>query len=69
MRGFFESPCSPRCLCGVGDILFTGSQDGDIMIWDLNNLQHLGNARVRLRLRAGLNVLPTNGVARRWPTR
>ena len=39
------------------------------MIWDLNNLQHLGNARVRLRLRAGLNVLPTNGVARRWPTR
>jgi len=33
---------SVLCLCGVGDILFTGSQDGDIMIWDLNNLQYIG---------------------------
>jgi len=30
------------CLCAVGDILFTGSQDGNIMIWDLNNLQYIG---------------------------
>lgn len=30
------------CLCGVGDILFTGSQDSNIMIWDLNNLQYIG---------------------------
>ncbi|CAL1173557.1 unnamed protein product [Cladocopium goreaui] len=30
------------CLCGVGDILFTGSQDSSIMIWDLNNLQYIG---------------------------
>lgn len=30
------------CLCGVGDILFTGSQDNIIMIWDLNNLQYIG---------------------------
>lgn len=29
-------------LCGVGDILFTGSQDSHIMIWDLNNLQYIG---------------------------
>lgn len=29
-------------LCGVGDILFTGSQDNHIMIWDLNNLQYIG---------------------------
>eukprot|EP00440_Ansanella_granifera_P040593 gb/GFBE01044027.1/.p1 GENE.gb/GFBE01044027.1/~~gb/GFBE01044027.1/.p1 ORF type:complete len:548 (+),score=72.37 gb/GFBE01044027.1/:1-1644(+) len=33
---------SVLCLCGVGDILFTGSQDGSIMIWDLNNLQYIG---------------------------
>jgi len=30
------------CLCSVGDILFTGSQDSNIMIWDLNNLQFIG---------------------------
>jgi len=30
------------CLCGVGDILFSGSQDTNIMIWDLNNLQYIG---------------------------
>merc|ERR1719379_2446412 len=30
------------CLCSVGDILFTGSQDSNIMIWDLNNLQYIG---------------------------
>mmetsp|Transcript_37306 Transcript_37306/g.79234 ORF Transcript_37306/g.79234 Transcript_37306/m.79234 type:complete len:552 (+) Transcript_37306:64-1719(+) len=30
------------CLVGVGDILFTGSQDSHIMIWDLNNLQYIG---------------------------
>lgn len=30
------------CLCSVGDILFTGSQDSTIMIWDLNNLQFIG---------------------------
>jgi len=30
------------CLCGVGDILFTGSQDSNIIIWDLNNLQYIG---------------------------
>lgn len=30
------------CLCTVGDILFTGSQDNNIMIWDLNNLQYIG---------------------------
>lgn len=30
------------CLCSVGDILFTGSQDSMIMIWDLNNLQYIG---------------------------
>ena len=28
-----------QCLCSVGDVLFTGSQDCNIMIWDLNNLQ------------------------------
>ncbi|CAK9070664.1 unnamed protein product [Durusdinium trenchii] len=33
---------SVLCLCGVGDILFTGSQDSSIMIWDLNNLQYIG---------------------------
>lgn len=26
----------------VGDVLFTGSQDHQIMIWDLNNLQYIG---------------------------
>ena len=56
--------CSePRCLCGVGDILFTGSQDGDIMIWDLNNLQHLGNARARLDSGTRLNVQSAHGKA------
>mmetsp|Transcript_117139 Transcript_117139/g.326344 ORF Transcript_117139/g.326344 Transcript_117139/m.326344 type:complete len:554 (-) Transcript_117139:82-1743(-) len=30
------------CLCGVGDVLFTGSQDSNIIIWDLNNLQYIG---------------------------
>mmetsp|Transcript_8911 Transcript_8911/g.19607 ORF Transcript_8911/g.19607 Transcript_8911/m.19607 type:complete len:536 (-) Transcript_8911:97-1704(-) len=30
------------CLCAVGDIIFTGSQDSNIMIWDLNNLQYIG---------------------------
>eukprot|EP00397_Hematodinium_sp_SG-2012_P012875 GEMP01013058.1.p1 GENE.GEMP01013058.1~~GEMP01013058.1.p1 ORF type:complete len:630 (+),score=130.89 GEMP01013058.1:97-1986(+) len=30
------------CLCIVGDVLFTGSQDQNIMIWDLNNLQYIG---------------------------
>jgi len=30
------------CLCTVGDVLFTGSQDCNIMIWDLNNLQYIG---------------------------
>ena len=30
-----------QCLCSVGDVLFTGSQDCNIMIWDLNNLQDL----------------------------
>lgn len=30
------------CLCAVGDILFTGAQDNNIMIWDLNNLQYIG---------------------------
>lgn len=29
-------------LCTVGDVLFTGSQDCNIMIWDLNNLQYIG---------------------------
>eukprot|EP00930_Biecheleria_cincta_P045291 TRINITY_DN31223_c0_g1_i1.p1 TRINITY_DN31223_c0_g1~~TRINITY_DN31223_c0_g1_i1.p1 ORF type:complete len:582 (-),score=83.88 TRINITY_DN31223_c0_g1_i1:56-1801(-) len=29
-------------LCSVGDVLFTGSQDCNIMIWDLNNLQYIG---------------------------
>lgn len=29
-------------LCAVGDVLFTGSQDCNIMIWDLNNLQYIG---------------------------
>jgi len=29
-------------LCTVGDVLFTGSQDNNIMIWDLNNLQYIG---------------------------
>ncbi|CAD7931763.1 unnamed protein product [Amoebophrya sp. A120] len=29
-------------LCVVGDVLFTGSQDSTIMIWDLNNLQYIG---------------------------
>eukprot|EP00928_Gymnodinium_smaydae_P085115 TRINITY_DN6843_c0_g1_i1.p1 TRINITY_DN6843_c0_g1~~TRINITY_DN6843_c0_g1_i1.p1 ORF type:complete len:547 (-),score=54.57 TRINITY_DN6843_c0_g1_i1:156-1796(-) len=29
-------------VCSVGDILFTGSQDSNIMIWDLNNLQYIG---------------------------
>jgi len=29
-------------LCTVGDVLFTGSQDCSIMIWDLNNLQFIG---------------------------
>lgn len=29
-------------LCTVGDVLFTGSQDTTIMIWDLNNLQYIG---------------------------
>mmetsp|Transcript_19508 Transcript_19508/g.56750 ORF Transcript_19508/g.56750 Transcript_19508/m.56750 type:complete len:571 (-) Transcript_19508:141-1853(-) len=29
-------------LCTVGDVLFTGSQDCSIMIWDLNNLQYIG---------------------------
>eukprot|EP00930_Biecheleria_cincta_P059695 TRINITY_DN45418_c0_g1_i1.p1 TRINITY_DN45418_c0_g1~~TRINITY_DN45418_c0_g1_i1.p1 ORF type:complete len:547 (-),score=63.00 TRINITY_DN45418_c0_g1_i1:170-1810(-) len=33
---------SVLCLSGVGDVLFTGSQDGSIMIWDLNNLQYIG---------------------------
>lgn len=31
-----------QCLCTVGDVLFTGSQDCNIMIWDLNNLQYIG---------------------------
>lgn len=31
-----------QCLCSVGDVLFTGSQDCNIMIWDLNNLQYIG---------------------------
>lgn len=30
------------CICIVGDVLFTGSQDNTIMIWDLNNLQYIG---------------------------
>lgn len=30
-------------LCVVGDVLFTGSQDCSIMIWDLNNLQYIGS--------------------------
>ncbi|CAD7975877.1 unnamed protein product [Amoebophrya sp. A25] len=30
------------CLSIVGDVLFTGSQDGTVMIWDLNNLQYIG---------------------------
>merc|ERR1719261_1003924 len=30
------------CVCSVGDILFTGSQDNNVMIWDLNNLQYIG---------------------------
>lgn len=30
------------CLVAVGDVLFTGSQDANIMIWDLNNLQYIG---------------------------
>jgi len=30
------------CLCTVGDVLFTGSQDCNIMIWDLNSLQYIG---------------------------
>jgi len=30
------------CVCIVGDVLFTGSQDHNIMIWDLNNLQYIG---------------------------
>mmetsp|Transcript_6262 Transcript_6262/g.11631 ORF Transcript_6262/g.11631 Transcript_6262/m.11631 type:complete len:548 (+) Transcript_6262:156-1799(+) len=29
-------------LCTVGDVLFTGSQDCNVMIWDLNNLQYIG---------------------------
>jgi len=29
-------------LCTVGDVLFTGSQDSTIMIWDMNNLQYIG---------------------------
>ncbi|CAK0888541.1 unnamed protein product [Prorocentrum cordatum] len=29
-------------LCAVGDVLFSGSQDGSIIIWDLNNLQYIG---------------------------
>eukprot|EP00927_Polykrikos_kofoidii_P050961 TRINITY_DN44784_c0_g1_i1.p1 TRINITY_DN44784_c0_g1~~TRINITY_DN44784_c0_g1_i1.p1 ORF type:complete len:566 (-),score=80.67 TRINITY_DN44784_c0_g1_i1:105-1802(-) len=29
-------------LCTVGDVLFTGSQDCNIMIWDLNNMQYIG---------------------------
>lgn len=29
-------------LCSVGDVLFSGSQDCNIMIWDLNNLQYIG---------------------------
>merc|ERR1712224_867515 len=29
-------------ICIVGDVLFTGSQDTTIMIWDLNNLQYIG---------------------------
>eukprot|EP00927_Polykrikos_kofoidii_P039644 TRINITY_DN3398_c0_g1_i5.p1 TRINITY_DN3398_c0_g1~~TRINITY_DN3398_c0_g1_i5.p1 ORF type:complete len:558 (+),score=96.82 TRINITY_DN3398_c0_g1_i5:119-1792(+) len=29
-------------ICCVGDILFTGAQDNNIMIWDLNNLQYIG---------------------------